>query len=147
MLFQPLSVWHFPSPLTGLIDVTDHIYCSLFHCISPVLKNRRNRQAMSLEWIKNITVLKPNSAVQCFLTPERCFTSLATMSSLMRMKSRRWWGSTPNAFWMLRRSAAMSGRVDDSVQRGLRVMRHRDGVNPITNQFTNIDHSHHHGNV
>lgn len=46
-------------------------------------------------------------------------TSLATMSSLMRMKSIFWWAAMPSALWMLCRSAAMSGRVDDSAQRWL----------------------------
>lgn len=78
------------------------------------------------------------------LPAEGCFTSLATMSSLMRMKSRRFWGSTPSALWMLRRSAAMSGRVDDSAQRGLRVKRHsqsqtqRHCVKPIKVNITII---------
>lgn len=46
-------------------------------------------------------------------------TCLATMSSLMRTKSRRWSAAMPNALWMLCKSAAMSGSKEDSVQRWL----------------------------
>lgn len=46
-------------------------------------------------------------------------TCLATMSSLMRTKSTRWSAAMPNALWMLCKSAATSGRVEDSIQRGL----------------------------
>lgn len=47
-------------------------------------------------------------------------TSLATKSSLMRMKSIRRSAAMPNALWMLFRSSAMSGSVDDSFKRWLR---------------------------
>lgn len=46
-------------------------------------------------------------------------TCLATMSSLMRTKSTRWSAAMPNTLWMLCKSAAMSGSVEDSVQRWL----------------------------
>lgn len=46
-------------------------------------------------------------------------TCLATMSSLMRTKSTRWSAAMPNALWMLCKSAATSGRVEDSIQRWL----------------------------
>lgn len=46
-------------------------------------------------------------------------TCLATMSSLMRTKSTRWSVAMPNALWMLCKSAATSGRVEDSIQRWL----------------------------
>lgn len=80
---------------------------------------------------------KANSdvTVECI----RHFTSLATMSSLMRMKSRCWWGSTPKALWMLCRSAAMSGTVDDSAQRWLHLMEKSQtqihGVKQITSHY------------
>lgn len=41
------------------------------------------------------------------------------MSSLMRTKSTRWSAAMPNALWMLCKSAATSGRVEDSIQRWL----------------------------
>lgn len=46
-------------------------------------------------------------------------TCLATMSSLMSTKSTRWSVAMPNALWMLCKSAATSGRVEDSIQRWL----------------------------
>lgn len=74
---------------------------------------------------------RPNASMQLNLTTcdvttcnnishqNHVITCLATMSSLMRTKSRRWSAAMPNALWMLCKSAAMSGSMEDSVQRWL----------------------------
>lgn len=53
-------------------------------------------------------------------SPSETFTSRATRSSLMRMKSMRRSAAMPSALWMLFRSSAMSGSEDDSLRRWLR---------------------------
>lgn len=93
------------------------------------------------EWNENQIVVEavlfwPNAYTRPILTTcdvitghhshlNHAVTCLATMSSLMRMKSTRWSAAMPNAVWMLCKSAAMSGSVEDSIQRWLqRVHRH-----------------------
>lgn len=122
------------SPFTGLIDVVHHIDCSLLYGTPPLLQSCRKRQAMGLGSIIELNHLRNNANMDA---PVQCIsngnvTSLATMSSRMRMKSRRWWASTPKSSWMFCRSAAMSGSVDESAQRLLHLMNHSQFETPCS---------------